>query len=283
MKGDYRDYLESRNLRQYLRQISKFPALSRQEEKKMAELIQKGDKNALRKMIEANLKFVVSYVKKYRGLGMGLFDLINEGNLGLIEAAKRFDPERKVKFISYAVWWIRQAIIHALAQYSRAYYLPQRFSDKISEMKKKTVELKTELKREPTREEIAEKMGIDPEDVEELEMLSGREISLSDRYFDESKEEVGDRIKDNLAANTDDQIVKNSVQQRIRQMLSELDEKESLVLRLRFGMDDDTPQTLQEIGDKMKLTRERVRQIEKKAMRKLARSSKLQQLRGHLN
>jgi RNA polymerase primary sigma factor len=283
MKGDYRDYLESRNLRQYLRQISKFPTLSRQEEKKMAELIQKGDKNALGKMIEANLKFVVSYVKKYRGMGMGLFDLINEGNLGLIEAAKRFDPERKVKFISYAVWWIRQAIIHALAQYSRAYYLPQRFSDKISEMKKKTIELKAELKREPTREEIAKKMGIDPEDVEELEMLGGREISLSDKYFDESKEEVGDRIKDNFAANTDDQIVKNSVQQRIRQMLGELDEKESLVLRLRFGMDDDTPQTLQEIGDKMKLTRERVRQIEKKAMRKLARSSKLQQLRGHLN
>lgn len=283
MKGDYRDYLESRNLRQYLRQISKFPTLSQQEEKKMAELIQKGDKNALRKMIEANLKFVVSYIKKYRGMGMGLFDLINEGNLGLIEAAKRFDPKRKVKFISYAVWWVRQAIIHALAQYSRAYYLPQRFSDKISEMKKKVIELKAQLKREPTREEIAGKMGIDSEDVEELEMLSGRQISLSDKYFDESKEEVGDRIKDTLAANTDDQIVKNSVQQRIRQMLSELDEKESLVLKLRFGMDDDTPQTLQEIGDKMKLTRERVRQIEKKAMRKLARSSKLQQLRGHLN
>lgn len=283
MKDDYRDYLESRNLRQYLRQISKFPALSQQEEKKVGELIQKGDKNALRKLIEANLKFVVSYVKKYRGMSLGLFDLINEGNLGLIEAAKRFDPKRNVKFISYAVWWIRQAIIHSLAQYSRAYYLPQRFSDKISEMKKKTFELKAQLKRDPTREEIAEKMGINPEDVEDLEMLSGREISLSDKYFDEGGEEVGDRIEDTLAPDTEYQIIKNSVQQRIRQMLSELDKKESLVLKLRFGMDDDTPQTLQKIGDKMKLTRERVRQIEKKAMRKLARSSKLQQLRGHLN
>ncbi len=283
MKDDYRDYLESRNLRQYLRQISKFPALSQQEEKKVGELIRKGDKNALRKLIEANLKFVVSYVKKYRGMGMGLFDLINEGNLGLIEAAKRFDPKRKVKFISYAVWWIRQAIIHSLAQYSRAYYLPQRLSDKISEMKKKTVDLKAQLKRDPTREEIAGKMGINPEDVEELEMLSGREISLSDKYFDESREEVGDRIEDTLAPDAEYQITKNSVQQRIRQMLSELDKKESLVLKLRFGMDDDTPQTLQKIGDKLKLTRERVRQIEKKAMRKLARSSKLQQLRGHLN
>ncbi len=282
MKDDYRDYFDSKTLRAYLNQISKFPPLCQIEEKKLGELIQKGDKKALRALIEANLKFVVSYVKRYRGMGLSMFDLINEGNLGLIEAAKRFDPRRNVKFISYAVWWIRQAIIHALSRYSRTYFIPQKLSDKISDMKKKAAELKAELGRSPTREEIAQRMGVAAEDIEDLEMLDGKDVSLSDKYFDEDRE-VGDRIRDDLSPSVEYQIVKNSIKQQIREILRELDEKEALVLRLRFGLDDDTPRTLQEIGDELKLTRERIRQIEKKAMRKLSRSNKLQQLRGYLN
>jgi RNA polymerase primary sigma factor len=269
-------------LRSYLSQISKFPILSQDEERKLGELIHKGDKNAQKKLIEANLKFVVSYVKKYRGMGLSLFDLINEGNLGLIEAAKRFDPKRNVKFISYAVWWIRQAIIHALTHYSRTYFIPQRLSDKISEMKKKTAELKTELERDPMREEIAKRMRITVEEVEDLEELDKKDFSFSDKFGDGSLE-VEDRIKDELAPSVEYQIVKNSIQQQIRALLGELDEKEALVLRLRFGLDDDQPRTLQEIGNKLNLTRERIRQIEKKAMRKLARSNRLQQLKGYLN
>ncbi len=265
-----------------MNQISKFPALTQEDEKRLGNRIQKGDNQALQELIESNLKFVVSYVKKYRGMGIGMFDLINEGNLGLIEAAKRFDPDRNVKFISYAVWWIRQAIIHALTRYSRAYHLPQKLSAKISEMKRKVAGLKTELSREPTREEIAKKMGITKNEVEDLEILDEKDVSLSDKYFEEGVE-IEDRIHDDLTPSVEYQIIKNSIQQQIRGMLGELDDKEANVIKLRFGLDDDKARTLQEIGDMLNLSRERIRQIEQKAMRKLARSRKLQQLRGYLN
>ena len=276
------DILDQKNLKNYLNQISKFPTISQEEEKRLGRLIQKGDKDARKRLIEANLRFVVSFVKKYQGMGIGLLDLIHEGNLGLIEAAKRFDPKRNVKFISYAVWWIRQAIIHALTQYSRIYHLPQKLSDRISDMKRKIFELKGELGREPTREEIAKRMGITTDEVEDLELFDEKNVSLSDKLYDESVE-VEDKLKDTLAPSVEYQIVKNSIQQQIRELLEELDVKEVRVLKLRFGLDDDRPRTLQEIGDIMNLTRERIRQIEQKAMRKLSRSHQLRQLKGYLN
>ncbi len=279
---DYRDALESKNLKHYLEQIAKFPPTNEQEEKELGERARKGDKDALRQLIEANLKFVVSYVKKYRGMGLSILDLINEGNVGLIEAAKRFDPDRGVRFISYAVWWIRQSIIHALSQYSRIYNIPQKLSDQISSMKKKTAQLTADLGRQPSRAEVAKAMGLTVEDIEDLELLEERNISLSDRYHDEDLE-VEDRLSDEGAQSVEAQVVQSSVQQQIREMLDGLDEKEALVLKLRFGLDDDRPRTLQEIGDMLHLTRERIRQIEQKAMRKLGRSNKLQQLRGYLN
>lgn len=282
MTNDDRSYLDFKNLRTYLSQIAKYPILTQEEEKKLGKKIQKGDREALKKLIEANLRFVVSYVKKYKGMGMGMFDLINEGNLGLIEAAKRFDPDRNVKFISYAVWWIRQAIIHALTRSSRAYHVPQKLSDKISEMKKKQSQLKTELGRDPAREEIAKKMGITVDEVEDLELLDEKDVSLSDTFYDEDRE-MGDRIEDSITPSVEYQIIKNSIQEQIRELLKGLDEKEIFVIKSRFGLDDDKPRTLQEIGDELKLSRERVRQIEQKAMRKLARSHSLQQLRGYLN
>ena len=282
MRGKYTDFIDFKNLRIYMNQISKFPALTQEDEKRLGNRIQKGDNKALKELIESNLKFVVSYVKKYRGMGIGMFDLINEGNLGLIEAAKRFDPDRNVKFISYAVWWIRQAIIHALTRYSRAYHLPQKLSAKISDMKRKVAGLKTELSREPTRDEIAKKMGIDKDEVEDLEILDEKDVSLSDKYFEEGVE-IEDRIQDDLAPSVEYQIIKNSIQQQIREMLGELDDKEANVIKLRFGLDDDKARTLQEIGDMLNLSRERIRQIEQKAIRKLARSRRLQQLRGYLN
>jgi RNA polymerase primary sigma factor len=279
---DYRDFFDSRNLKHYLEEIAKFPALTEEDERKIGEKIRRGDQEALQTLIKANLKFVVSYVKKYRGMGLGLLDLINEGNIGLIEAAKRFDPSRNVRFISYAVWWIRQAIIHALTQYSRIFNIPQKLSDQISQMKKKTAELKTELGREPTREEVAKAMKITEVDVEDLELLGERNLSLSDKVNDDDLE-VEDRISDAASPSVEYQIIKASVQHQIREILGELDEKEALVLKLRFGLDDDLPRTLQEIGGQLKLTRERIRQIEQKAMRKLSRSHRLQHLRGYLN
>ena len=279
---DRRDQPDSRNLKLYLDEIAKFPPLTEEEEKRVGERAREGDLVALRRLIESNLKFVVSYVKKYRGMGLGLLDLINEGNVGLIEAAKRFDPTRNVRFISYAVWWIRQAILHALSQYSRIYNIPQKLSDQISAMKKKTAELKGELGREPTRAEVARTMGLSEEDVDDLAVLEEKNVSLSDRLSDDGLE-VEDRISDDLSPPVEYQIIKSSVQQQIRATIGELDEKEAVVLKLRFGLDDDRPRTLQEIGNEMGLTRERIRQIEQKAMRKLSRSRRLQQLRGYLN
>lgn len=279
---NYQDYLDSKNLRLYLEEISKFPIFSEEEEKKAGQLILKGDRNSLRKLIEANLRFVVSYVKKYKGMGLSFLDLINEGNLGLIEVAKRFNPRRNVRFISYAVWWIRQAIVHALTQYSRIYHVPQRLSNQISQMRKKKAQIKAELDREPTREEIAQSMGITVEDVEDLELLEEKNISLSDRYCNDELE-VENKISDDISPPVEYQVVKASLQKQIREMLEELDEKEAIVLKLRFGLDDDQPRTLQEIGSMLKVTRERIRQIERKAMRKLSRSHKLEQLRGYLN
>jgi RNA polymerase primary sigma factor len=279
---DHGDFLDSRNLKHYLEDIAKFPALNEDEEKRLGEAARKGDKDALQTLIKANLKFVVSYVKKYRGMGLSMLDLIDEGNVGLIEAAKRFDPSRNVRFISYAVWWIRQAIIHALTQSSRIYNIPQKLSDQISLMKRKVAELKAALGREPTREEVARAMRISEVDVEDLEILGERNLSLSDRFKDEDLD-VESRIPDAASPSVEYQIIKASVQQQIREILGELDDKEALVLKLRFGLDDDRPRTLQEIGARLKLTRERIRQIEQKAMRKLSRSHKLQHLRGYLN
>jgi RNA polymerase primary sigma factor len=277
-----RDFVDSRNIKHYLEEIAKFPALTEEEEKKIGERIRRGDPDALQDLVRSNLKFVVSYVKKYQGMGLGLLDLIDEGNVGLIEAARRFDPSRGVRFVSYAVWWIRQAIFHALTQSARITRIPQKMSDQISLMKKKTAELKADLGREPNREEIAAAMGVSETDVEDLEILGERSLSLSDKVNDDDLE-VEDRISDPDSPSVEYQIIKASVQQQIRDILGELDEKEALVLKLRFGLDDDRPQTLQEIGDRLNLTRERIRQIEQKAMRKLSRSQKLQHLRGYLN
>jgi len=277
-----RDFLDSRNIKLYLDQIARFPALTEADEKKLGRRIRKGDEEAAKRLIEANLKFVVSYVKKYRGMGLSLLDLINEGNVGLIEAAKRFDPNRNVRFISYAVWWIRQAVIHSLSQYSRIYNIPQKMSDQISAMKKRESELKMELGRDPSREELARKMGIEKEDLEELQLIEEKNVSLSDKVYEDGLE-FEDRISDALQPSVEYEIIKASVEQQIRATLGELDEKEAHVIRLRFGLDDDKARTLQEIGDRLGLTRERIRQIEQKAMRKLSRSHRLRQLRGYLN
>jgi RNA polymerase primary sigma factor len=278
---EFQSYLESKNLRKYLEEIGRFPQVGEGEEKCLGERIHQGDKEALSRLIEANLRFVVSYVKKYQGMGLSLLDLINEGNLGLIEAAKRFDPKRNVKFISYAVWWIRQSVIHALTQSSRITHVPQKLSDQILQKKRKAAQLKNDLGHEPAREEIAAAMGLTVADVEDLEMLEEREVSLNDR-FNEDDQTMEEKISD-MTPSVEYQIIKASIEQQLRDILGELDEKEAVVLKWRFGLDDDQPLTLQEIGDKLRLTRERIRQIEQKAMRKLSRSSKLQQLRGYLN
>lgn len=279
---DDRDVFESRSLRHYLEEIAGFPALTEEEERALGERIRQGDPDALQALVKSNLKFVVSYVKKYRGMGLGLLDLIDEGNVGLIEAARRFDPTRGVRFVSYAVWWIRQAIFHALTLNARAYSIPQKLADQVSRMNRRRAELKAELDREPTRGEVAAAMGLTEADIEDLEVLDERSLSLSKR-MDGEEREAEDRMSEASSPSFEDEIIKAWIQQEVRAVLGELDEKEALVIKWRFGLDDDRPLTLQEIGDRLGLTRERIRQIELKAMRKLGRLRKLQHLRGYLN
>lgn len=222
------------------------------------------------------------YAKKYRGFGLSFLDLINEGNKGLIEAAKRYDPSKNVKFISYAVWWVRQAIIQALSEYSHIYTLPTKVANLRSRVREAEAKLKRQLRREPYRDEIADELDHPLEEIDDIYDLSKEDLSLNDTFIDETRE-LAETLKDETTPSVEYQIIKLFIEKQIRQVLNELDEREALVLKLRFGIEDNQPKTLREIGEMLNISRERVRQIEKRAKEKLARLKKVQQLRGYLN
>jgi RNA polymerase primary sigma factor len=226
---------------------------------------------------------VVSYAKRYRGCGLSFLDLINEGNIGLIEAAKRFDPGKKVKFITYAVWWVRQAIIHALSDQSGAFRLPQKQANLLYRIGKAQANLRSELKRTPSTEEIARRMDVPESEVSNLLQVSDDNISLSAVIDEEHDFHLSDKLEQDIIASADLVLLKNSLRGLLKNALTELDPKEEKVIRLRFGLDGADPKTLKEIGEMMSLSRERIRQIEAQALDKLNRSQKCQQLRGYLN
>ena len=272
------------SLNAYIREISRFKPLTADEEKDLGRRIQRGDHKALQRLVEANLRFVVSYAKRYRGLGLSFLDLIHEGTLGLIEAAKRFDPERNVKFISYAVWWVRQAIFHALSEHTRVFRLPQKLSGQISKVGSARQQLTTELNRSPTNEEVAEKTSLSLQEVEDLLKVAGDDLSLSSAVGEDGTLELGDTLEQETIPSVELELMKSSFEAQIRRaMLEELDEKEQGVIKMRFGLDGEEPRTLQEIGEELGLSRERIRQIESKAKEKLRRSHLAQGLRGALN
>ena len=271
------------SLNAYIREISRFKPLSGDEEKALGRRIQQGDQEALQRLVEANLRFVVSYAKRYRGLGLAFLDLIHEGSLGLIEAAKRFDPERYVKFISYAVWWVRQAIFHALSEHHRVFRVPQKLSGQISKVGNAREALAAELERQPTTEELAKKTDLSEQEVEKLLKVSGDDLSLSTVVGEDGSLELGDTLEQETIPSVELQLIKSSFEEQIRNLVAELDEKERDVLRMRFGLDGEEPKTLQEIGEALGLSRERIRQIESKAKEKLRRSRHAQGLRGALN
>jgi len=272
------------SLNAYIREISRFKPLSGDEEKELGRRIQRGDHKALQRLVEANLRFVVSYSKRYRGLGLSFLDLIHEGTLGLIEAGKRFDPERNVKFISYAVWWVRQAIFHALSEHTRVFRLPQKLSGQISRVGNARQQLTSELNRSPTNEEVAEKTSLSLQEVEELLKVAGDDLSLSSTVGEDGTLELGDTLEQETIPSVELELMRSSFEEQIRRaMLEELDEKEQGVIKMRFGLDGEEPRTLQEIGEELGLSRERIRQIESKAKEKLRRSHLAQGLRGALN
>ncbi len=271
------------SLNAYIREIAKFKPLSGEEERELGRRIQAGDQEALKRLVEANLRFVVSYTKRYRGLGLSYLDLIHEGSLGLMEAAKRFDPERNVKFISYAVWWVRQAIFHALSEHARVFRLPQKLSGQVSKVENARDRLAAELERPPTTEELAKKTDLSEEQVQALLMASGDDVSLSAAVGDEGSMELGDTLEQDTIPSVELEMIRSSFEERIQAMVGDLEEKEREVIRMRFGLDGEEPRTLQEIGEALGLSRERIRQIESKAKEKLRRSREAQGLRGYLN
>jgi len=271
------------SLNVYIREIAKFKPLSADEEKELGRRIQKGDQEALKRMVESNLRFVVSYAKRYRNLGLSFLDLIHEGSLGLMEAAKRFDPERNVKFISYAVWWVRQAILHTLSEHTRVFRLPPKLSGQVVRVQHARETLSAELERAPTTEELARKTELSEEQVENLLLASGDDLSLSTAVGEEGSLELGDTLEQDTIPSVELEMIKSSFEEQIQAMVAELEEKEREVIRMRFGLDGEEPRTLQEIGETLGLSRERIRQIESKAKEKLRRSREVQGLRGYLN
>jgi len=271
------------SLNAYIRDIAKFKPLSPDDEKALGRRIRAGDQEALKQLVEANLRFVVHYAKRYRGLGMSFMDLIHEGTLGLMEAARRFDPERNVKFISYAVWWVRQAIFHGLSEHARAFRLPQKLSGQVSRLQAAREKLKVELERMPTVAELAQRTSLPPAEVEQLLLTAGDDVSLSALVGDDGGLELGETLEQDSVPSAEVEMIRSSFERRIQGMVSGLDEKEREVIRMRFGFDGEEPRTLQEIGEAMGLSRERIRQIESRAKEKLRRSREAHGLRGYLN
>jgi RNA polymerase primary sigma factor len=273
----------SESLKKYLKEISRLSRITAEEERVLGKKIQKGDQKALRRLVEANLRFVVSYAKRYRGCGMSFLDLINEGNIGLIEAAKRYDAGKNVKFITYAVWWVRQAIIHALSDQSGAFRLPQKQANLLYRIGKAQAMLRNELERAPTAQEVATRIEATLEEVTTLLQVANDNVSLSAVIDEEHEFHLSDKLEQDTIPAADFVFLRQSLRRHIQQALGELVEKEEMVLRLRFGLDGSDPKTLKEIGEMMNLSRERIRQIEAQALEKLNRSQKCQQLRGYLN
>jgi RNA polymerase primary sigma factor len=276
---------EVATLRRYLKEIGRYPPLTHDQEIELAERIQAGDEDAVREMVESNLRFVVAYAKRYRNPNVPFLDLIHEGNLGLIQAAKKYDPSQEghdVKFITYAVWWIRQAILHALAEHAGSFRLPQKQANTLYRMERIRSLMVERFGRAPTDHELSEELGISVDDVRVLTRASRSSLSLNEPVDSEGDSELGDLLEQTGLPDTDELLLRESFSRALGDALAELPERERRVLELRFGLTDDQPKTLREIGEVMGLSRERVRQIESRALNKLRRSHKKHSLQGFL-
>ena len=273
---------ETASLDKYLQEIGKVELISAEEEVELAQRIKQGDKIALEKLTKANLRFVVSVAKQYQNQGLSLPDLINEGNLGLIKAAQRFDETRGFKFISYAVWWIRQSILQALAEQSRIVRLPLNKIGSINKINKTYAKLEQEFEREPNAEEIAEVLEITEAEVKESMKNAGRHISMDAPLIQDEDNTMYDVLKSEEAPTPETELLYESLRKEIDRAISTLTQREQDVVRLYFGLNGSHPMTLEEIGEKFDLTRERVRQIKEKAIRRLKHTSRSKILKSYL-
>ncbi|HIB61086.1 MAG: RNA polymerase subunit sigma [Candidatus Marinimicrobia bacterium] len=272
----------NRSLSRYLEEIGNYEPLPPAREVELAQKIHKDDQVALEELVKANLRFVVSVAKDYQGQGLPLTDLINEGNLGLIKAAGRFDETRGFKFISYAVWWIRQSILQALAEHSRIVRLPLNRVGTISKITKTAEKLEAEIERSPNEQEIGRQLEMTPDEVIDAMRISRRHHSLNAPFRDGDKNSLIDVIKDENQSSPDEPLMNDSLKDEIRQSLDTLKERERQVIKMYFGIERDYALTLNEIGEEFNLTRERVRQIKEKAIRRLRHRSRSKTLRTYL-
>ncbi len=274
---------ESQSLEKYLQEIGKVDLLTPEEEVELAKRIKQGDQAALEKLTKANLRFVVSVAKQYQNQGLSLSDLINEGNLGLIKAAQRFDETRGFKFISYAVWWIRQSILQALAEQSRIVRLPLNKVGSLNKINKAFSELEQEYEREPSPEELAEMLEIPTEEVETTLGVAARHVSMDAPFVEGEDNSLLDVLENTATPNTDAALeYQESLRREIERSLSTLTERQCDVIKLYFGIGVEHPMSLEDIGEKFGLTRERVRQIKDKAINKLRSANRSKLLKHYL-
>ena len=272
---------ENASLDKYLQEIGREDLITVEEEVELAQRIRKGDQKALEKLTRANLRFVVSVAKHYQNQGLSLPDLIDEGNLGLIKAAEKFDETRGFKFISYAVWWIRQSILQALAEQSRIVRLPLNQIGSLNKIKKALAKFEQENEREPSPEELSDKLDIPIEKVADTMKISGRHTSIDAPFVEGEDNSLLDVLVNDDSPVADNTLMHESLRKEIDRALSTLTERESEIIKMFFGIGCQE-MTLEEIGDKFGLTRERVRQIKEKAIRKLRQSNKSRLLKGYL-
>jgi RNA polymerase primary sigma factor len=273
---------ETQSLDKYLQEIGRVDLISADEEVDLAQRIRQGDQMALEKLTKANLRFVVSVAKQYQNFGLSLGDLINEGNLGLIKAAKRFDETRGFKFISYAVWWIRQSIMQSLAEQSRIVRLPLNRVNGLNKMLKTFSILEQQYQREPTTDELADSIGVSSEEIAESQKINGRHISVDAPFHDGEDNSLLDVLADSAIKMPDAEMITDSLKTEIKRALSKLTTREADVINLYFGLDGEGPLTLEELGERLELTRERVRQIKEKATRRMRHGSGMMSLKNYL-
>jgi len=273
---------ESQSLDKYLQEIGKVDLITAEVEVELAKRIREGDQVALEKLTKANLRFVVSVAKQYQNNGLSLGDLINEGNLGLIKAAGRFDEKRGFKFISYAVWWIRQSIMQALAEQSRIVRLPLNRIGSLTKVSKTFAELEQKFQREPSTEEVAEVIGVTPEEIMDSLRIAGRHVSVDAPFSQSEDGSLLDVLSDVNESNPESAMMAESLIHEVQRSLAALTTRESEVISLYFGLNRKQSMTLEEIADKFDLTRERVRQIKEKATRRLRHTSRSRTLKSYL-
>ena len=270
-------------VRMYLKEIGKISLLSLDEETELSKRIAEGDETAKNRLAESNLRLVVSIAKRYVGRGMLFLDLIQEGNIGLMKAVEKFDAEKGYKFSTYATWWIRQAITRAIADQARTIRVPVHMVETINKLSRYQRQLTLELNREPTDEELAKKMGMSPDKVREVIKIAQDPVSLETPIGEEEDSHLGDFVPDESNMSPEDFTIHEMLKEGIGDVLLTLTEREEQVLRLRFGLDDGSPKTLEEVGQMFGVTRERIRQIEAKALRKLRHPSRSRKLKDFLN